>query len=212
MNFFKKNIFSFLTLIALIIISFYFYPTLPESIPTRFDLSGNPIQYSSKDIFVFMMPSIYVLLFFSTFLMIRMSPHKFSMPNSRKAIDTIMAGSGFLFIGIHLGLMLEPSGKGLFIQVLSIGMALFLIVVGNVMGKTERNFSIGIRVPWTINSEANWKATHRLGGKMMVASGLILLVLSFFYAHILSILFFTLTPVLISVFYSYLYYRKNEIH
>lgn len=212
MKFLKENLFSLIIFGGLAVIGIYFYPQLPESIATKFDFNGNPTQYSSREFVTIFMPAIYLFLIFFIGIMVKASPEKFSMPNSKKAKDIILAGCGLLFLGIHLGMVIDPGGKESFVRYFSFGIALFLIVVGNVFGKTERNFFMGIRVPWTIASEANWRATHRFCGKMMVSFGLVLLVLSFFHSSMPVSIAAILVPTLSPVIYSYLYYKKNEMH
>jgi len=212
MKFLKENLFSLVLFMCLVGVSFYFYPQLPHSIATKFDFNGNPTQYSSKEFVTFFIPAIYLFLIFFIGVMTKASPEKFSMPNSKKAMDIIVAGCGLLFLGIHLGMVVDPGGKEIFVSYFSFGIALFLIVVGNVFGKTERNFFMGVRVPWTIASEANWRATHRFCGKMMVAFGLALFVLSFFYSSMPVSIMAILVPILSPAVYSYLYYKKNEMH
>lgn len=211
MRLLKKKLFSIMILGCLFAISFYFYPQLPDSIATKFDFNGNPTQYSSKTFVTVFMPAIYLVLILFINVMVKASPKKFSMPNSKNAMDMIVAGCGLLFLGIHFGMVADPGGKEVFVRSFSFGIALFLIVVGNVFGKTERNFFMGVRVPWTIASEANWRATHRFCGKMMVSFGLLLFVLSFVYSSMPVAIVAVLLPTLSPVIYSYLYYQKNEI-
>lgn len=211
MKYLKENIFSFVIFLAAVGVSFYFYPQLPASVATKYDFNGNPIQYSSREFVAFFMPVLFFFLIVFVNVMVKASPEKFSMPNSKKAMDIIGAGCGLLFFGIHLGMMIDPGNKASFARYSSMGAALFLVVVGNVFGKTERNFFMGIRIPWTLASEANWRATHRFCGKMMVASGIGLLTITLIqpsvFISILAILVPTLTPMI----YSYVYYRKHEL-
>jgi uncharacterized membrane protein len=51
-------------------------------------------------------------------------------------------------------------------------MFVFFALIGNVLGKTRRNFYMGYRCPWTLASDTVWVATHRLGGKLMFATGI----------------------------------------
>jgi uncharacterized membrane protein len=207
----RSNQFSLSLLIALGGVSVYFYPQLPAAIPTKFDFQGNPTQISSREFVVAFMPAIYLALMVMVRWMVRLSPEKFAMPNSRRAIDTIIAGCGLLFLGIHFGMVLEPGNKDTFARCFSLGVALFLVVAGNVFGKTERNFFMGVRVPWTLATEGNWRATHRFTGRMMVGFGLTLLVLSVFYASMPVTIIAVLIPTLSPVAFSYLYYRRNEM-
>lgn len=53
------------------------------------------------------------------------------------------------------------------------------LVVGNLMPKFRPNRTMGIRLPWTLGNEENWNRTHRLGGKVWVAGGVVLLLALF---------------------------------
>mgnify|MGYP000052596555 CR=1 FL=1 len=46
-------------------------------------------------------------------------------------------------------------------------------VVGGLMGKIRPNWFVGIRTPWTLTSKVAWVRTHRLGGWLFVAQGLL---------------------------------------
>lgn len=50
-----------------------------------------------------------------------------------------------------------------------------LVLIGNQLGKSRSMYMVGIRTPWTLASEEVWVKTHRLGGKLMVLAGLIVI-------------------------------------
>ena len=52
--------------------------------------------------------------------------------------------------------------------------ALF-VAMGNMMGKLRWNYTVGIRTPWTLADERVWDKTHRFGGRLFVAGGLLLI-------------------------------------
>jgi len=163
MNYLKSNFLSLIILIAMVGVSFYLYPDLPDQIPSSFDLDGTVQDYSSKNLMVVLLPLIYAILLVVINLLIRVSPQKFSMPNSKQAMDIIMFGIGVYFLFIHLDLLnrnQDSSETGFYI---SLGAGLFLIIVGNVFGKTERNFFIGLRTPWTLASTDNWPCHAQTG-------------------------------------------------
>lgn len=58
----------------------------------------------------------------------------------------------------------------------SLGIGLLLTAMGNYLPKCPPNYTVGIRLPWTLADEDNWKKTHRLGGYVMMAGGLLLTV------------------------------------
>ena len=210
MKILKENGFALSVLAAMAAASAYFYPSLPASMPSKFDFNGNPTQYSSKEFITLFMPLIFLFTIGLVEGLVKASPKEFSMPRSRKAVDVILGGSGLLLGGVHLGMMLDPSGRDVFVRSFSFGIALFLIVVGNVFGKTERNFVMGIRLPWSMASEANWRATHRLAGKLMVTVGCVLLPVTFFYSSLILALVAILVPTTAPVVYSYYYFKTHE--
>jgi hypothetical protein len=50
-----------------------------------------------------------------------------------------------------------------------------MIALGNIMPKLPRNGLVGIRTPWTLDDPAVWERTHRLGGYLVTAAGLLTL-------------------------------------
>ena len=41
------------------------------------------------------------------------------------------------------------------------------------MSKNHQNYTVGIKLPWTLNSEENWNRTHRMAGKLWILAGLV---------------------------------------
>lgn len=69
---------------------------------------------------------------------------------------------------------------------------LLLAVIGNYLSNLRPNYFAGIRTPWTLESPATWRATHRLGGYLTFYGSLLLLLLQFFISEsTFSILFVT---------------------
>jgi uncharacterized membrane protein len=87
------------------------------------------------------------------------------------------------------------------------------VILGNYLPNLRTNYFIGIRTPWTLQDSGTWRATHRLGGRLMFFGSLLLLVLEFVVnASVFVLLFviFILLLVLWSFLYSWHYYRSHE--
>jgi len=96
-----------------------------------------------------------------------------------------------------------------------VGVGLLFAVLGNYMYNIKPNYFAGIRLPWTLHNDENWKKTHLLGGKLMFAGGLLIAVLCLFTPLVLSmiILFAILSLIiLITCIYSYKLYKKLNGH
>lgn len=57
---------------------------------------------------------------------------------------------------------------------------LLFAIMGNFFQSLKPNYFLGIRTPWTLESEWVWKKTHRVFGWVWVVSGLILLAIALF--------------------------------
>ena len=88
-------------------------------------------------------------------------------------------------------------------------MGLLLAAIGNYLPKCQPNYTVGIRLPWTLADEANWRKTHRLAGPVWVIGGLVIAVLAFTPWRALDLL--VLIPmVLIPALYSFFLYRRKK--
>jgi len=57
------------------------------------------------------------------------------------------------------------------IAIVSGGISVLNILLGNFMGKSRSNWMVGIRTPWTLSSEHSWTRTHLWTGRMFVGMG-----------------------------------------
>jgi len=93
----------------------------------------------------------------------------------------------------------------------AIGM--FFVFMGNVMYSIKPNRFVGVRIPWTLNNDDNWKSTHRLASKLFFVGGLLITLVSLGFKTEVAAMFMsaiTLVIVLVTVGYSYIFYRNNK--
>lgn len=87
-------------------------------------------------------------------------------------------------------------------------LGLLFIIIGNYLPKCRQNYTLGIKIPWTLHDEENWNHTHRMAGFLWVIGGFVLLVNAFLqWDWLLSVTIVAM--VVMPVGYSYLYYRKE---
>ena len=80
------------------------------------------------------------------------------------------------------------------------------------LGTIQPNYFIGVRVPWTLEDEDNWRKTHRLASYIWVAGGLLLIVLfPFFNDQAYGTIFIktVIIMALIPTAYSFYYYKAK---
>jgi uncharacterized membrane protein len=91
-------------------------------------------------------------------------------------------------------------------------MGVFFAVIGFMMLKAKRNFFIGIRTPWTLSSDEVWDKTHKLGGKLFIAAGVITAAFGFLTGEIAIwvMLGLILGVAVFTTVYSYIIFHKLE--
>ncbi len=97
------------------------------------------------------------------------------------------------------------------VQVLGYALGALLVVLGNVLPKSQPNSFAGIRLPTTLHDPANWQATHRLTGLLCIISGLVLIVVAALLpapSLIWWLLGCVFVPILIGVVYSLVYAKR----
>lgn len=75
--------------------------------------------------------------------------------------------------------------------------------------KCRQNFTMGYRLPWTLNDEDNWNKTNRLAGYVMVLGGILIIIMSFFDLAFWAVILFVGAILIIPSVYSFLLYRKK---
>ncbi len=80
--------------------------------------------------------------------------------------------SGAVTLGTGLGYEMPIS------TVVPVFVGLLFLILGNYLPKIRQNRTMGIKLPWTLQSEENWNRTHRLSGFLWVLCGLVMIPLS----------------------------------
>jgi len=90
-------------------------------------------------------------------------------------------------------------------------MGVLFIIVGNYLPKCKQNYTIGIKIPWTLDSEENWNQTHRMAGRLWVIGG-ILMIFAVFLPNkfmVAAMVIVLLVMVTVPMIYSYRLYKNR---
>jgi uncharacterized membrane protein len=207
----RANLLCLALVAASFVASAAVYGRLPERMPSHWNLAGNVDGYASKPWAPFYMPLTMAGLYLLFVVIRRASPRSYRLEGFAGALEIVEAATLAFLLTISIVVLLAGLGEPVSInRVVAVGMGLLFVVIGNFMGKFTRNFFAGIRTPWTLASDEVWLRTHRLGGKLWIAGGLVLFVTGLRGGG-LTPLFFVL-PVVAGVpaVYSYVIYRRLE--
>ena len=151
---------------------------LPEKIPTHWNAVGEIDGWSSKPFAVFGLPAIMLAFQWICVLGTAADPKKNAHPQKvLQLVLWIVPLISSLMFALTYTVALGKSVRVEMIMPIFIG--LVLTIVGNYLPKCKQNYTIGIKIPWTLNNEENWNKTHRFAGKLWVAGGVIILTTAF---------------------------------
>lgn len=180
---------------------------LPEQIPTHWNAVGEVDGWSSKAFAVFGLPVILLVAQWLCVLGTGADPKKQNHP--KKVVHLVLWIIPALSVFLMAITYAVALGKTVRMEVvMPVIVGFLLAVIGNYLPKCKQNYTIGIKIPWTLNSEENWNKTHRFAGRLWLVCGLLIMLTGFFggfWIFLSVVLLMVLAPVI----YSYLLHRKG---
>ena len=200
---FKLLILTSILILLPMLVGVILWQNLPATLPSHFDLEGRSNGFSSKPMIVFVIPLLMLALHLFAILVTSLDPKSHNVASKVKHLIywIIPVTSGMVQLSVYgsvLGFMNNVTQIGL------VFIGTLFLVLGNYLPKTKQNYTVGIRLPWTLDNEENWNRTHRLAGKLWVIGGLLILFNVFLRWEMLYVLVgLLLLMVLVPTFYSY---------
>jgi len=197
------------------------WKVLPEEVPTHYDFNLKPDDFHSKGfmlgVLIFM--GLVTVGSSATILNAKSIDPKRKSEQSNSILK-ITSWIATVFITLIMFLIVQMTKQyciqqplASFEKVIFIVLCIFFICLGLLMKNVKPNYFFGIRTPWTLESEDNWKQTHHFASKIWVWGNILLtatiMIIPNNYAgplFIVGIILLTIIP----VFYSYNLYSKKE--
>ena len=204
-----------LSLVGPLYLYFGWPDLLKDPIPTHTNVAGEVDKWTPREKILpqwLIIPGGMAGLMGLFLLFPWLSPKGFEIDRFRPTFDFFMAVGTLLCAYIQL-LFVLGSVQNIELDLnrwLLGGLSLFFALLGNRLGKVQRNFWMGVRTPWTLASEAVWIQTHRLTAWLWTAGGLVLALIAFaglsVWLWLAGLLLMALSP----VFYSLWLYKRLE--
>lgn len=207
----KKKQMIIIAVICLIplIAGIVLYSRIPDTIATHWGGNGEPNGFSSKFIGIIILPLALSLLSIFMPKLIDLDPTNKNMNDKlRNSIIWILPVICFMCSSITL---LSALGKQIRIEiVVPLIVGIMIVLIGNYLPKAKQSYTVGIKIPWTLNDEENWNKTHRLGGFLFVLGGLAMAISSFFKCRVVVMLITIFVIAIVPIIYSYILYRNKK--
>lgn len=208
----KKEIWIWVIMLLPILYLAYIWKTLPDIVPTHFGMDGQPNDWSHKTLLLYVVPGMTV----GVYLLLTIIP----MIDPKQKIREM--GNKYyllkLFITLFISVLCVFMVQSAITKNIGNSNVVFLLVgalfvfLGNYMQALKPNYFIGIRTPWTLESEMVWRKTHQLGGKLFFVAGMLVMILPFLLKEKFEPVFITVIAVasIIPVAYSFILFKQEK--
>ena len=215
----KREWLQILILAAPFCVAALLWNKLPDRMPNHWGINGQVDGYASKPVATLLMPCINLAFAALITILPRIDP-KFArydeetQASLRRTFGVMRLATTLFLSLVALVVMITPFYPAIQVVTVISGTGLLLMVFGNLMTKLRPNWFFGIRTRWTLESRDVWIKTHRLGGRLMMAGGVCILI----FGLLLPVKLFILCVVLpaaavmsiVPIVYSYLVWNRSR--
>ncbi len=203
-----KIIVTSLTTLIPCLIGLVLWNKLPELVPTHFNFQGVADDWSGKPFAVFALPGFFFVCQLICVFAILHDPKNESVGGKIVSILLWFLPMTSLVTSICIYMYaLNMQINISFIYITLIG--IIQIVLGNLMPKLRHNYTVGIKISWTLADPENWYHTHRVAGWSCVISGVLILATSLLMSPWLMLILVT-AGIAVPIVYSFIYYRRHK--
>lgn len=155
------------------------YPRLPETVSMHFGLKGKADGFGRKSsawlsTAGFGLVSLIVCLI--CLFISRIDPRQATAAAQATQNKIALVLAVFMCI-LNCYMIYSLPKQQLPVSGLYIIICMLLTLLGNFMNNLKPNYFVGIRTPWTLESETNWRKTHHLGSKLWFVGGMVMALL-----------------------------------
>jgi uncharacterized membrane protein len=208
----NTNTVKFIVVIASITISIVAYTYLPDTIASHWNYLGEADGFSSKTVNLIAFPLLIVFLGALLNYIPRLDPKQSTILTFIKEYNRFIDILLIFFLTLQVQVIAWNLGYKVSMSVyMPIMLGILFYYIGDLIGKTKTNYTIGIRTPWTLSSEKVWDDTHKLGAKLFKLSLPVFIVSAFFQSlSFLMVIGYILLIVIVLFAYSYSEYKKEK--
>lgn len=189
----------------------WLWPTLPDPMPSHWNAAGEVDGYMSKFWGVALLPLATAGSWGLMKLIPLVSPQGFRTDTFANVLNIFQVTMVAFMALVAVLVLMAASGVDVRMnQMVFAACGIMLAVIGNYLTKVRKNFFVGFKTPWTLASDEVWNRTHRLGGKLFVVAGVVMVIGSLFRVSPPWVIGVVIVCGLYPLLHSYFLYRRIE--
>ena len=203
----KTMIITSIIILLPIVAGVMLWEQLPDQIATHFNSNGQPDGWSPKEFAVFGLPLLLLAVHWLCVAITGNDPKRKNI--SDKMLTLVMwlcPVMSFACCSATYLYALDSDINQKKLAMLLLGC--IFVVIGNYLPKMKQSYTLGIKLPWTLNSEENWYRTHHFAGYVFMVGGVLAIIAGFMEwlgIAFIALLFMAILPTI----YSFMLYKKG---
>ena len=189
---------------------------IPQTVPMHFDIKGNVDSYGTRNDLLKLVLGLTILnavVYLILTNIYKIDPKKYAALNKDRLQRIAFYVSLYLAaIWVALIYQIAHNDVSHMMKFVFIAMGLLFALLGNNMYNIKPNYFAGLRLPWTLENEDNWRKTHQFAGRLWFFGGLAFAAMVFLLNNQWAVYIAAITLavlILIPVFYSYNLYKNQ---
>lgn len=190
------------------------YDSLPQQVALHYGMDMKPDRYGDKQelwLVTILVAAVSVLVYGLLTNIHRFDPKRKTSGGSA-TFNRLAFGLVVFMSALNFVIIASSRGNIDIQRVMFPLMGLMFAFIGNYMNHIKPNYFAGIRLPWTLSSDENWRRTHQLAGKLWFAGGVLIALAGLVLSSSLAFPVFIgslVVMVLIPVIYSYRLFQQH---
>lgn len=202
----KTIILTNLIMLIPIVVGLVLWKRLPDQMPIHFNFDGDVDGWGAKPIVVFALPLVMLALQWFCLFCTSIDPKGQNIGRKMMVVVLWLVPAVSVCVdlscyAVALGYDVDMSSVVFFL------IGLMFLAMGNYMPKSGQSYTMGYKLPWTLNSEENWNRTHRLAAWLWMLGGILFIVGAFVRCYWITLA--VIPMVLVPVVYSIVLYKKG---
>lgn len=167
-------------ILAAVIVTIAVYPRLPEQIPTHWSISGEVNGWSNRLFGAWMMPLLMAVIWLFMRAIPHIDPRKANYEKFSGMYDALVILILTFMLLMHVVILLSATGTVIRMdRVVMPAVGVFIAIMGVLLPRAHPNWFVGFRTPWTLTSDLSWERTHKVGGMLFIALGVLIVASTF---------------------------------
>jgi len=165
--------FALVVIMLMLAFSAVVYSSLPDEMPRQWSFEGEVNSTWPRWAAAVVMPALAGIIWLMWFVLPTIDPRRAAYESFRPTYNRFRSAV-IVFLGaVHVVTLTVYDDPDVVVRIILVGMALLVAFIGNELTRVRPTWFVGIRTPWTLSSDAVWRRTHRVGGRLMFVTALI---------------------------------------